>query len=62
MIKFWKNLFTVPSAKVLAQRSLEDSRRQLLTHQANATYHAKLAECHQENIRRLTRMVEESHG
>ena len=37
-------LFRKPTAKEIAARDLEDARRHLLQQQAQAEYHAKLAE------------------
>lgn len=63
MFLTFTQLFKKPSAKTLAQQSLEDSQRQLLVHEANTTFHSKMAEYHRENIRRLTRVVAgENHG
>lgn len=49
-----QNLLKKPSAKALAQSSLEDAKRHLLSEQAAAEYHSKMAEYYTAVIRRLS--------
>jgi hypothetical protein len=53
MIKDLIETFRKPSAKVLAQRELEEAQRQLLEAQSAAEYAANLSKYHAERIRRL---------
>ncbi len=47
------SIFTKPSARVLAQRELEEAQRQLLQAQSGADYARRIAEYNQDRIRRL---------
>lgn len=48
------SIFTKPSARVLAQRELEDAQRELLSAQSACEYSRRIAEYHTDRIRRLT--------
>jgi transposase len=52
-------LFRKPTAKEIAARDLEDARRHLLQQQAQAEYHAKLAEFYKGVIARLDKYLKE---
>ena len=52
--------FRKPTAKEIAARDLEDSRRSLLTHQAASEYHTKMAEYYRGVELRLSRFLKES--
>lgn len=54
------DLFRKPSAKVIAQRELEEAQRQLLQAQTAAEYAARLAQYHTDRIRRLSAYIKEA--
>jgi hypothetical protein len=53
------NPFRKPTAKEIAARDLEEARRHLLTEQAQAEYHAKMAEYYKGVIGRLSNYLKE---
>lgn len=53
MIHTIKELFRKPSASVIAQRELEDARRDLLTAQSNREYYVHAENMLHERIKRL---------
>lgn len=53
MFDFYKNMTKKPSPKDMAQKDLEEARRQILVHQAAAKYHSKMTEYYQDTIIRL---------
>jgi hypothetical protein len=53
MFDFYKNMTKKPSPKDMAQKDLEESRRQILVHQSAAKYHSKMTEYYQDTIIRL---------
>lgn len=54
MFAFLSRLLKKPSAKTLAQQHIEEAEREMLTHEAAAAYHQKLAEYYGDTVRRLT--------
>lgn len=48
------NPFKQPEAKDIAEKSLLDYQRQLLTHEETAAYSTKMAEFYREGIARLS--------
>lgn len=46
-----------PSAEALAQRELDDTKRDLVVSQRTRDYYAKMVEFHEMRIARLTRMI-----
>jgi hypothetical protein len=48
------NPFQKPKANQIIEESLEEYERQLLTHEAAAAYHGKMAEYYREGITRLS--------
>lgn len=53
MIKYLQKFFVKPQAKDMAREEIEEYQRRLLVSQAQAAYHAKMAEYYQEGIARL---------
>lgn len=51
-------LFRKPSARVIAQRELEDAQREYLVAQSTTEYAKQLAQYHLERIKRLTAYVQ----
>lgn len=47
-------LFRKPSAEVIAQRELDESKRQLLSAQYSKDYYTKMVEFYETRIRTLT--------
>ena len=47
------NFFKLPLAREQARTELEEAERQLLTHEAQALYHTKMAEYYRETFYRL---------
>lgn len=60
MFEFYKNLSKKASPRELAERDLEEARRQILIHQASAKYHTKMTEYYQDTITRLTSHLEKT--
>jgi len=60
MVKFIQNLFQPASAEILAQRELEDAKRQLLAWQTAAEHADAMVVCHEARIERLTTMIASS--
>jgi hypothetical protein len=54
MFDFLRRIYKKPTATVIAVNDLEEAQRQLLTHQAAETYHAKMTEYYQETVDRLS--------
>lgn len=52
-------LYRTPSAAILAQRELEDSRRQLLAAHSASEYYAAMVQVHRTRIARLTVTITE---
>lgn len=57
-MKFFQaaNPFRKPSAEHLRQEQLDESKRQLVTQEQAALYHAKMAEFYRDNIARLEKV------
>ncbi len=53
MIKQFLETFRKPSARVIAQRELEDAERELLATQTASEYAKNLVQYHQQRIQRL---------
>ncbi len=53
--------FRKPSAELIAQRELEEAKRQLLNAQAGQEYAAAMVQYHQSRITRLHNMLLEAH-
>lgn len=53
--------FRTPSAELLAQRELDDAKRQLLQAQAAQEYAAAMVQYHQARISRLNRILLVAH-
>lgn len=53
--------FRTPSAELIAQRELEQAKRQLLNAQAGQEYAAAMVQYHQNRIARLNSMLLEAH-
>lgn len=60
MFDFYKHLSKKPSPRELAEKDLEEARRQILSHQASAKYHTKMTEYYQDTIIRLTNHLEKT--
>mgnify|MGYP000337787929 CR=1 FL=1 len=60
MIREFIETFRRPSAEVIAQRELEDAKRELLSAQSAAEYAKNMANYHKERIVRITKMLSES--
>jgi len=56
-MNFITKLFQKPSAKAIAQRDLEECRRQLLASYNAAEYHAKQVEYYTQVVKRLSKYV-----
>jgi hypothetical protein len=54
VMKYLINLFRTPSAAVLAQRELEDAKRELLHYQSIQECSKRMSEYQSDRIRRLT--------
>lgn len=57
MLKQLLEPFRTPSAEILAQRELEEAKRQLLQAQAGMEYAAAMVDYHTSRIQRLSVMV-----
>lgn len=57
MIKELAQTFRKPSAILIAQRDLEEAKRQALAHRSAAEYHSKLSDYHDGVIKRLTAYI-----
>ena len=53
------NLFRKPSARVVAQQSLEEAERQLLAYQSQAEYTQQMVVFYQRTVARLKKYVHE---
>ncbi len=53
--------FRTPSAEIIAQRELEQARRELLQAQAGQEYATAMVQYHQARIGRLQSMLQEAH-
>lgn len=51
-------MFSTPSADSIAQRELEDAKRELLKHQAAAEFEAKMVEYYKGVVARLSEYTE----
>ncbi len=60
MIKQFIETFRKPSAKSLAQRELEEARRELLQANTAAEYALRLSQYHGDRIKRLTAYLKEA--
>lgn len=60
-IKKLIDTFRKPSAEVMAQRELDEAKRQLLEAQAGQEYAAAMVQFHQNRISRLNRMLLVAH-
>lgn len=56
-MNFITKLFQKPSAKVIAQRDLEECRRQLLASYNASEYHTKQVEYYTQVVKRLSKYV-----
>jgi len=56
-MKYITKIFQKPSAKTIAQRDLEECRRQLLVSQNAAEYHTKQVEYYTQVVKRLSKYV-----
>ena len=54
LIEYFKNVYTVPSAEVLALRELEEAKRKLLEAQTGREYADSMCKYHEARIKRLT--------
>jgi hypothetical protein len=52
-----KAVFIAPSAEVLAQRELEDAKRQLLEALSQRDYQESMVVCHTKRVTRLQKVV-----
>lgn len=57
MIRDFIETFRKPSAEQLAQRELEEAKRELLTQQTLAEHHAYQVRFQRDRIARLTKML-----
>lgn len=57
-MKYLMQLFTVPEAKILAQRELEDAKRKLLDAQTGREYADSMCKYREAQIKRLTAYLE----
>lgn len=53
-------VFRVPSADVMAQQQLEETRRELLIAQANREHYTAMVSCLTEREKRLAKRVEDT--
>ena len=58
MIKVLIDMFKTPSAEVLAQKELEDAKRELLKAHSHEEFYRRLKEYNQDRVRRLTATVQ----
>ena len=54
LIEYFKNVYTTPSAEVLALRELEEAKRKLLEAQTGREYADSMCKYHEARIKRLT--------
>ena len=54
LIEYFKNVYTTPSAEVLALRELEDAKRKLREAQTGREYADSMCKYHEARIKRLT--------
>ncbi len=60
-IKKLTDPFRAPSAELLAQRELEEAKRQLLVAQAGQEYASAMVQYHQARISRLNQVLQAAH-
>ncbi len=60
MFKLFGSYFWKPEAQDIAHKTIADYQLQLLSHEANASYHAKMAEYYEEGIKRLAQQYRPS--
>lgn len=58
-MRWFIQIFTMPSAVECAQAELEDAKRQLLAALSASEYATKIAQYHQVRVTRLERCLEE---
>jgi len=56
------NLFRAPSAEMLAQRELEEAKRELLTSQTQRDYYSHIVKFNEVRIERLRRTLADMHS
>jgi hypothetical protein len=54
--------FRKPSAETLAQRELDEAKRQLLTAQSHQEYYKRLADYNHDRVMRLTAYLKRANG
>ncbi len=62
MLRQLKETFRRPSAETLALRELEDAKRSLLEALSGAEYAKRMAEYHNDRIKRLTAYLKDNVG
>ena len=53
-VSYFKSVFDVPTAEMLALKELEDARRKLLDAQSGREYADSMCKYHESRIKRLT--------
>lgn len=61
MIEYLKSLYRAPSPVMMARKELEDAQRNLLQAQSATEYARRMAEYHQDRIKRLTAYLRDAH-
>lgn len=62
MLRYLKRLYEKPSAENMALRELEDAKRSLLEALSGAEYAKRMAEYHNDRIKRLTVYLKDNVG
>ena len=57
LIEYLKNVYTTPSAEVIAVRELEEAKRKLLEAQSGREYADSMCKYHEARIKRLTNYI-----
>jgi hypothetical protein len=57
LIEYIKNVYTTPSAEVIALRELEEAKRKLLEAQSGREYADSMCKYHDARIKRLTNYI-----
>lgn len=60
-VNFLKNVYTTPSAEIIARKELEEAKRKLLEAQTGKEYAESMCKYHEARIKRLTAYLHSAH-
>ena len=61
LVNFLKNVYTTPSAEIIARKELEEAKRKLLEAQTGKEYAESMCKYHEARIKRLTTYLHSAH-